>query len=206
MEGEEGVKTLEKDTAVKFVTFETGQIPVFSSTNRIFDKGIIKHEVPYIALKGQNLFAIAKGATFILNPYSAYGKELLPQEIEDLMSGKIFNRRREIVIEKETTVQVGQPAKYPKDLVKALSELFKTNPKVNAAYLAVIKMDKDEILPHLLIGIDTVNHFSAISKQAGFIAERFLSKNEILDFIQIDNNEGISDYLTKETKPFYLRK
>lgn len=86
----EGIQILEKDTTVEFVTFENGQIPVFTSTNRIFDKGIIKKEVPYISLKGQDLFGVAKGATFILNPYSAYAKALIPEEIESLLDGTIY--------------------------------------------------------------------------------------------------------------------
>ena len=89
---EEGVRTLEENTTVEFVTFENGQIPIFTSTNRIFDKGIIKEEVAYMSLKGQDLFGVAKGATFILNPYSHYGKELIPQEIENLMNGTIYDQ------------------------------------------------------------------------------------------------------------------
>ncbi|WP_111683490.1 SseB family protein [Winogradskyella tangerina] len=88
---QEGTTVLEKDTTVQFATFEGGQIPVFTSTNRIFDKGIIKEEVSYLSLKGQDLFSIAKGATFILNPYSEYGKELVPKEIESLMNGTIYD-------------------------------------------------------------------------------------------------------------------
>lgn len=95
----EGIQTLEKDTTVQFVTFEGGQIPVFTSTNRIFDKGIIKEEVPYMSLKGQDLFGVAKGATFILNPYSNYGKELIPEEIENLMNGTIYDKIDESEIE-----------------------------------------------------------------------------------------------------------
>lgn len=89
---EEGIQTLEKDTTVQFVVFENGQIPVFTSTNRIFDKGIIKESVPFISLKGQDLFGVANGATFILNPYSEYAKELIPEEIENLMNGTIFDK------------------------------------------------------------------------------------------------------------------
>lgn len=96
---EEGIQTLEKDTTVQFVTFEGGQIPVFTSTNRIFDKGIIKEVVPYLSLKGQDLFEVAKGATFILNPYSHYGKELIPEEIENLMNGTIYDKIDESEIE-----------------------------------------------------------------------------------------------------------
>lgn len=88
----EEIQTLEENTTVQFVTFKGGQIPVFTSTNRIFDKGIIKEEVPYLGLRGQDLFRVAKGAIFILNPYSDYGKELIPEEIENLMDGTIYDK------------------------------------------------------------------------------------------------------------------
>jgi tetratricopeptide (TPR) repeat protein len=88
----EELQALEKNTTVQFVTFEGGQIPIFTSTNRIFDKGIIKEGVSFISLKGQDLFGVAKGATFILNPYSNYGKELIPDEIESLMDGTIYEK------------------------------------------------------------------------------------------------------------------
>jgi len=88
----EGTNIMETDTTVRFVAFDNGHIPVFSSTNRIFDKGVIKNEVSYIGLKGQDLFELAKGATFILNPYSQYAKELIPEEIESLMNGTIYNQ------------------------------------------------------------------------------------------------------------------
>lgn len=92
---EEGTQILKEDTTVQFVTFEEGQIPVFTSTNRIFDKGVIKKEVPYMSLKGQDLFGVAKGVTFILNPYSDYGKELIPEEIENLLNGTIYDKIEE---------------------------------------------------------------------------------------------------------------
>lgn len=162
---QEGYRTLEKDTKIQFVTFENGKIPVFTSTNRIFDKGVINEEVPFIALKGQSLFSLTKGATFILNPYSDYGKELVPNEIENLLDGSIFDQNNEMTIEKETEVQIGQPANYP---------------------------------------IDIEDDMSSITNEAGPLAEKFM-KNEIVDFIQIDNKGGISDYFIGKTIPFYKR-
>ncbi len=205
-ESEEGRKTLEKDTEVQFVTFESGQIPVFTSTNRIFDKGIIKEQVPFMSMKGQDLFGITKGATFILNPYSDYGKELIPQEIESLLDGSIFKKTNEIEIKEDTEVLIGQPSKYPTELVNALKNLFKEKKSVKAAYLATVKMDKSEELPHLMIAIDVKGDRTTITNEAGPLAEKYL-KNEIVDFIQIDNKRGgISDYFLNETKPFYKRK
>ena len=205
-ENEEGVRTLEKDTNVQFVTFENGQIPVFTSTNRIFDKGVIKEQVPFMAMKGQDLFGVAKGATYILNPYSDYGKELIPQEIESLLNGSIFEQNNEMTIEKETEIQIGQPAKYPKELTIALSQLFKNRPSVKAAYLAAIKMDKSDNIPHLMIGLKVEGNLTDISKEAGPLAENYLGKDEILDFIQIDNSGGVSDYFLNQTEPFYTNK
>lgn len=103
---EEGIHTLEKDTTIQFITFEDGKIPVFTSVNRIFDKGIIKEEVSYLSLKGQDLFGVAKGATFILNPYSDYCKELIPEEIENLMNGTIYDKIDENEIENKKYEEV----------------------------------------------------------------------------------------------------
>lgn len=99
---EAGTSTLEKDMQLRLVTFENGYIPVFTSSNRIFDKGIVTEEVPVMGIRGQDLFSVAKGATFVLNPYSDYFKELLPEEIENLMNGTIYDQLDAYEAEKET--------------------------------------------------------------------------------------------------------
>lgn len=87
---EEGAHLLKENETLKLVSFEEGQIPIFTSLNRIFDNDIVKDKVSYISLKGQDLFAMTKGATFILNPYSEYSKELTAEEIANLMDGTIY--------------------------------------------------------------------------------------------------------------------
>ena len=118
---DEEIQTLEEDTTVQFVTFENGQIPVFTSQSRIFDKGVIKEKVPYLSLKGQDLFGVAKGATFILNPYSEFGKELIPEEIESLMNGTIYDKIDQLEIENQKFEEFNeifeQAVKKQKDLI-----------------------------------------------------------------------------------------
>ena len=201
----DGRTVLEKDTTVEFLTFENGQIPLFTSPNRIFDNGALQEQVQFIAMKGEDLFNLTPGATFILNPYSDYGKELMPKEIESLLAGSIFKQNDEMAIQSGTEVQIGQPANYPDKLVYALKSLFKDRPFVKAAYLAAIKMDKSEKFPHLVIAVDLDGELKRISKEAGPLAEQFLDRNEILDFIKIDNNGRISDYFINQTRPFYER-
>ncbi|MDM1445043.1 SseB family protein [Myroides odoratimimus] len=79
-------------TTVKLVSFDDGYIPVFTALNRIFDQEQQSEKISYIAVKGQDLFRMTKGSSFILNPYSAYSKELLPAEIEQLMNGTIYDQ------------------------------------------------------------------------------------------------------------------
>lgn len=200
-----GFNTLKEATAVEFVMFEDGKIPVFTSENRVFDKGIIKEQIPILTMNGQVLFETAKGATFILNPYSDYGKELIKEEIESLLDGTIFNENNLISIKEDTEVILGQPQNYPTEFLKSLSQLFEQHETVKSAYVGMIKMEKSEELPHLIIAIDIEAELSSISSKAIPIAEKMLAKGEIVDFIKIEDNGGVSEYFIQETKPFYKR-
>ncbi|WP_046757622.1 SseB family protein [Kordia jejudonensis] len=88
---EEENQTLKEDTLVNLLTFDNGYIPVFTAPNRIFDNRKMKEEVPYLAMKGKDLFALTKGANLILNPYSEYQKELVAKEIEMLLDGTLLS-------------------------------------------------------------------------------------------------------------------
>lgn len=92
LDQEEGLQDVEEHANVKLVSYDDGVIPVFTSLNRIFDQDIIKEKVSYISLEGKDLFGMTKGSTFVLNPYSAYSKELVPEEIEQLLNGTIYNQ------------------------------------------------------------------------------------------------------------------
>jgi tetratricopeptide (TPR) repeat protein len=98
---ETGIQTAEELTKVRLVAFEKGYVPVFTSLNRIFDKGVIKEKVPYLSIRGQDLFGVAKGASFILNPYSICSKELIPEEVENLMNGTLYDKIDEYEIEEK---------------------------------------------------------------------------------------------------------
>lgn len=198
--------TLAAGTLIGLVHLQNGNLPVFTSKNRIFDKGLIKEQVSYMSMKGQDLFSFTKGSTLILNPFSDYGKELLPEEIERLLDGSIFNETHELIIEQPSPVQLGQPINYPHKIVMALTELFINRTKVKAAYLASIKMTESEENFHLIIGIDYEGQLTEISNETGPIVESHIKKGEIVDFIQIDNESDVSEYFINKTKPFYLRK
>lgn len=201
-----GDNVLEKDTQVKIVSFPDGKIPVFTSIERIFDKGIIKEKVVNLKMKGKDIFELAKDATFILNPYSDYGKELLPNEIRNLLNGTIMTAtHEEIIIRKETQVQIGQPANYPTEIVNALRQLFSDNSKIKAAYLGWIYNPSTKEPPHFIFGLDSDGDIQNEIKEAGLIVRQFIKPDEFVDFIRIDDKSELSDYFVKQTKPFYKK-
>ena len=95
----EGMQTLQEDTSLKILSLPDGRIPVFTSTDRVFDKKVIDEQIQYVAMKGADLLAVVKGATILLNPYSDYGKELLPDEIRGLLDGTIFNSGGQAIVD-----------------------------------------------------------------------------------------------------------
>ena len=77
------------EASIRLVALDSGHIPVFTSIDRIYDQGVIKEKVPVISVKGQDLLDFTKGSPIVINPYSAHVKELQPEEIENLLEGRI---------------------------------------------------------------------------------------------------------------------
>jgi len=201
----EGVQTLKEKTTIKLLTHPDGKIPVFTSKERIFDKGIVKVEVNYLQMKGEELFSLVKGATLLLNPYSDNSKELLPEEIEMILSGKILSETsKTITIKEETKVMLGQPTKYPTEVVNSLKILYGNKPEVNTAYLGWIYDPSSGDPAHYIFAIDAEGDFQSIAHETGFTIKQILNTGEIFDIIKVDKG-GLSDYFVKRTTPFYKR-
>lgn len=199
-----GTVRLEKDMKVGVFSFADGRVPVFTSTDRIFDKGVIKKQVNYIKAQSKDIFGFLKGAKLILNPYSDYGKEFLPDEIERLLDGSYFTgKAREIVVEKETMVKIGQPAVYPDALVKALIRIFAAGPSINAAYLGWIHDESSDVPPHCIIAISINGDWKKLVDDIGPTVTEIMG-DEIVDFLPITGGGGLENYFIKDTKPFYV--
>jgi hypothetical protein len=144
----------------------------------------------------------------VLNPYSQYGKEFTPAEVKQLIEGTISKAIPPTTIGKDTKVFLGQPKKYPQELVNSLKTLFSERGDVKAAYLAHVADPSSNEPPHNIIGIlpiDTAN-FAEIIKQAGLVVNNVLKKTDFVDFMRIESNSEVSDYMVKETVPFYTKK
>lgn len=207
LKGTDGAGEQAESEKVQIASYADGRVPIFTSPERIFDQGVIKEQMKYLQVKGEELFNRMRGATFLLNPYSDYGKELLADEIERLLNGSIFSGNSETIrFEEKAQVQIGQPAEYPTELVSSLSVLFGNKPQVKAAYLAWIFNPSDSQPPHYIFGIDAEGDFQELMQEIGFVVEQFLAPDEPVDFIRIENKDGLSAYFLNQTQPFYERK
>lgn len=202
----EGKKTLQKGAQVNIFTLNDGKIPIFTSKERIFDNGVIKEQVEYLEMKSKNLFELTKGSTLIINPFSDFGKELLPVEIEGILDGSILKYQdKEMTIKEKTPVQIGHPAIYPTEMINALSSFFSSKPNIKAAYIGWIHFSNSDDPPHYIFGLDGEGDINEIKKEAGKLVKGFLKAGEFVDFIEIDKKSQIGQYFLEDTKPFYKK-
>jgi hypothetical protein len=202
--GSEKFVKMEVGAKINVLKLADGRVPIFTSPERIYDKGIVKAPANYISAKAKDIFELLKGATLILNPYSDYGKEFNPDEVERILNGTYFGSRQ-IVTKKVTQVLIGQPAIYPTEVVKSLIKLFSNKPDVIAAYLAWIHDPATIDPPHYIFAIETNGDWRTISDEAGDTVQQILGYEEIIDFIQIKRQASFYDYFTEQTKPFYKK-
>ncbi|NSL43307.1 enhanced serine sensitivity protein SseB C-terminal domain-containing protein, partial [Streptomyces sp. 8P21H-1] len=90
-------------------------------------------EARYVGIPCRAFWETTRGATLVLNPHSAHGKEFLPGEVAHLLDGAASVTSR--VVERGTEVMVGRPAHVPPGMEDALSALFARHDAVDEAVL-----------------------------------------------------------------------
>ncbi|MDQ2769889.1 MAG: enhanced serine sensitivity protein SseB C-terminal domain-containing protein [Bacteroidota bacterium] len=193
---------LTENTPLRVLALADGSIPVFTSPERIFDPGGPQEKVAYLQMKGRNLLETLHGATLLLNPYSAFGKQLLPEEVAQILAGTVLHTGAQITIEKTTQVLLGQPAVYPTAMTEALARLLSQEPRARAAYLGWMHDPADSLPPHYIICLDVEGEMAAVSRQVGFVGQQFLGPGEPLDIVQADRS-SLTAYF-RGTTPFYM--
>jgi len=180
--------------------------PIFSSLARL--RSFVDSERRYIAANGRRLLEIIQGSHLVLNPGSPYGKQFLPDETAAMLSGEIFRDYRTIEIQKPTSVLLGQPAHYPVHLTTALTACFRELPAVRAAYLAHCSFPDSTDPAHTMIGVDARGDWPPIIEAITQSLRQVRHDKEMVDILRIDDSDGseVSQYMRKETKPFYRRK
>ena len=179
-------------------------IPFFSSLETL--QKSIDSELSYLALPSKSLFEMTMGATLFLNPKSDYGKEFVPNEVEQLLNSGLSQKSTQRVVEKETKVLLGQPSSHPSKMVDSLTQLLAKHKNVKKAYLALMHDTSIDEKPHLIVGIEADGDIEKVMSEAGNVAADSAPDGEVVDLFRVNPNEpGVSQYFTKSTEPFYER-
>ena len=176
-------------------------LPVFSSLPCL--QRFIDREVNYVAINARDFMDITRGARLLMNPGSDYGKELLPNEIASILDGSIWQPQSTYTAERDTQVLLGQPARYPEELVEVLRRVFGKHDAVRAAYLAHFFNPAQDAKAHTLVAIDAPEDWERIAGEAGMAANGVNVPDPPVDFIQLPN-EGLDSYF-QSVEPFYRR-
>lgn len=206
---EEGNVTLEAGSKIAILRWEkqdgTPVIPFFSSLATL--QNSIDGEQPYLELSARSLFEMTLGTHLFLNPKAPFGKELFPEEVQHLLSEGIGQKVIERTLQKETKVLLGQPAKYPSEMVDSLTQLLAKHHNVKRAFLALMHDASIDEHPHLVVGIEVDGDFELVLREAGSVAGDTAPDGEPVDLYRISEDEsGLSRYFLTQTDPFYERK
>lgn len=206
-EAPEGV-TLEEGESVAIVEIEWNgkrYLPIFSSLLRL--QNVIQREVGYMGMNARTFLELTQGADVVLNPGSSYGKELTKAEIAALLDGSIWQPENRVTFERDTQVLLGQPARYPQQLVDALRRLFATLPQVERASLAHIFIPGPDQVPHTIVGILAADDWDQVVAEAGVVARGCEIPDPPVDFVQLTPQAtGVGNYLLQEAPAFYERE
>ncbi len=177
---------------------------VFSSPETL--SMVLPDGTPYVQLSGRVFLRMFRGSYVILNAGLTPTKGFSPEEIDDVLSGSALGEAMAVVeIPEGEQVGVGQPATYPHELIAALKAALTQNPVAEAAYLAHCILPNQGGHPHSVIGLVTERMDEAVKILAP-VAKGCLGDTEYVDFLQIRKGEFISDYMVKETKPFFTAR
>lgn len=179
-------------------------LPFFSSLEAL--RRAIDVEASYVALPARALFEMTLGETLVLDPRSSHGKEFLAHEIEALLATGTNAVASSRVVEKETSVLLGQPANHPTAMVSALATLLAQHPSVKAAYLCLMSTGGSVEPPTLVVGLEGEGDLAVALHEAGCVAADTAPDRAPVDLTVVRRDEGgLSEYFLQSVTPFYRR-
>ena len=191
------------------IAFENQQIPVFTDPKHIYDQGAIQSEMNYMKVNGRAFLELAMGHTIIVNPFSKVYKELVPNEIADMLNGSIFNFTQDNVAHLHMQVSIGKPEVEPTALLQDLKTTFASINAVSSAYVGWMLNPRIDKKPHYIFALEcevkNAAEFKEIADVISNLCKPHLKKEEYIDIVRLEPNGNFSDYFYKEDQPFYTK-
>ncbi len=198
-----------KDTTVSFYTIEDSAGHHFFLACTDWDElrkwQNNEHQQTFIVtfddLAGMVLQEGCRCEGFVINPFGqsiVFNKtdvKALKDEMERQAKGGVIGQ----AIEKETTVQLGEPREYPKDMVRAICAHMKKDKSVKAAYLRLMMKDGEQ---SYLVVVDFSGDRRETFDGVGKAAWKHLD-GMYIDLVPFDTDFGRQAAMGVE--PFYKR-
>jgi hypothetical protein len=142
VEGDVGNGVAQTGTSMQIVSIadDDGQLTPFFTSEQPLQEYLAARpgtDPRFVRLNCRAFFEMTQGSRLVLNPFSAYGKMFLPDEIAALVAGQEPGLTTE-VLQAERQVMVGVAAHVPPQLPAVLSRFLTQRPVVDAAYLGWI--------------------------------------------------------------------
>lgn len=118
--------------------------------------------------------------------------------------GKIEARPNTARYKKDDRIFLGQPEKDTSSLVRAVVSLCSGRGEVEAVYMAQVYNQSSGEQPHLILGISVNMESESLFRDLHNSVKKNLGQDEFVEIIAI-GDDGISDYLLKETSPIYKK-
>ncbi len=188
---------LEKGSTISFVGITNANneyyLPYFTDWNELGK---------WLKQKDQQtlMLSFEEGKELVLKNEAYAGLVINPYTENFMYTRDMLSGAKKVVVEKETSVQIGIPAKYPTKLVDAVKELLPTLKSVSSAYL--LYMVKEGEGSYLMI-VDTTQK-EVDFPTFGRLAPQYLDKGEFLDMVELQSAFGQN--AVKNYKPFYKKK
>ncbi len=194
---------------VPIISFENNQIPVFTNPKHIYDKGILQQKVDYMKVNGRQFLELILGHSVIVNPFSKVYKELVPNEIADMLNGSIFNVIEKGVAKIHMQTLIGKPEITPTILLNSLQSVFSKMEEISAAYLGWVFNENIDKKAHYIFAIEcntkTSEEFRIIADTISNLCKPYLKKEEYIDIIKLTPEGNFSDYFYEKDEPFYKK-
>ncbi len=204
---EDGTAVFRKDSHISFEMFKdakgTDYLPVYTDWDELRKNDRYRDlHVRTLILSFDDISAItANKAGTVINPFSD-NFIITPENVVSMKKHKEYLTKgyTSNVIEKETTVQIGEPADYPKEMTEAIIRYAKTNRDIRSIWLKL--MIRDDEKSYLLI-IDFSGDKDAVFSSIADAAAPHLHNGIPIDMVPFTDKFG-RDAATGS--PFYRRK
>ncbi|WBA43370.1 enhanced serine sensitivity protein SseB C-terminal domain-containing protein [Hymenobacter canadensis] len=207
-EGQPGGEVqIEPGMEIQLQVLHDGNIPLFSSAERIFEGGVTPESVSYIHVRGLDLLQMVQATNCVLNPFSPAGKLLSSQEIQDLLASDLVNPPTGPEGD-QVPVQLGPPTVEPTELLAALREFCADREFLQQAYLAEMRIESSDVPPRLLLAFqaDSPEQDPEFLQELGPVIEGRLQGFEFVDMMLLNpaSDEPLNQYFALQ-EPFYKR-